>query len=117
MIAVAALFFGLTLTSGVVAALTCLGFYVLARTIGAFAAMARAGAEAGADGGAFSALLEPVITALALLLPRLDLLGQGGWLVHGFDGGPELATAAAQGLAYLVLLAAAASFDFGRRSL
>jgi hypothetical protein len=54
---------------------------------------------------------------LALLLPRLDLLGHSAWLVHGIADPAALLPALLQGALYVVLLGAAASYDFGRRQL
>lgn len=110
-VAVAALFFALSLPSGVASALACFGLYVLARLIGLLAGIAAAQSTTGPTGW----LLDQVMTAFALLLPRLDLLAESAWLVHG--AGTGLGTLFAQGAIYVVFLAAAASFDLRRRQL
>ena len=100
----AALFFGLVLASPVVALLAVLGFYVLARSLGALLALAGSGGVA-----------EPLLLALSALLPRLDLLGRGEWLIYGADIDGATALAFAQGLVYVPLLLAAAAIDLARR--
>jgi hypothetical protein len=110
-VAVAALFFALSLPSGVASALACFGLYVLARLIGLLAGIAAAQSHTGPTGW----LLDQLMTVFALLLPRLDLLAQSAWLVHG--AGTGLGTLFAQGAVYVVFLAAAARFDLGRRQL
>jgi len=70
-------------------------------------------ALAAADGG----LAGVVLSALAVLLPRLDMLARGEWLVHGVVLDRDLLFALAQWLVYVPLLLAAAAFDFSRREL
>jgi hypothetical protein len=61
--------------------------------------------------------LDRLVDVLALLLPRLDLLSRSAWLVHGIGDLATLGPALLQGAIYVILLGAAASFDFGRRQL
>ena len=55
--------------------------------------------------------------AFALLLPRLDAVARGDWLLYGAPPAVELAPALAGLAIYFVLLAAAGLFDFSRRNL
>lgn len=113
-VATAALFFALMLSSGVAAALACLGFYVLARLIGLLGGIAAAHGGSGPAGW----LTDQVVLLLGLVLPRLDLLARTSWLVHGADGEVAgLGLIFAQSALYLVVLTAAACIDFERRPL
>ena len=112
-VAVAALFFALALGSGVTSALACLGLYALGRLIGLLGGIAAAQGHA----GPLERMLDQLVGLLALVLPRLDLLGRSAWLVHGISDPDQVATAVLQGALYVLLLGAAASFDFGRRQL
>jgi hypothetical protein len=112
-VAVAALFFALALGNGVTSALACLGLYALGRLIGLLGGIA----AAQSDAGPLERMLDQLVGLLALVLPRLDLLGRSAWLVHGVGDPGQVATALLQGALYVLLLGAAASFDFGRRQL
>jgi hypothetical protein len=107
LLAAAALLFGTSLRSPAAALLAVLAFYALSRSLWALLALAAA------DGG----LAGPVLTVLSLLLPRLDMLARGEWLVHGVVLDRHLLLALAQWLAYVPLLLAAAALDFSRREL
>ncbi len=111
--AVAALFFALALRSAVTSALACLGLYALGRMIGLLGGIAAAEVEP----GPIAWTLNHLIGLLALVLPRLDLLSRSDWLVHGVGDATGLGPALFQSALYIVLLGAAASFDFGRRPL
>ena len=110
-VAVAALFFALALGSAVASALACLGLYALGRLIGLLGGIAAAQSHA----GPLERALDQLIGVLALVLPRLDLLGRSVWLVHGVGDPGQIATSLLQGALYALLLGAAASFDFARR--
>jgi hypothetical protein len=112
-VAVTALFLALMLTGGVASTLACLGFYVLGRMIGVLSGIAAAASHPGPIDGA----LDQVVAVLALVLPRLDLFGRSAWLVHGLGDETGVGLALLQGALYVLLLGAAASFDFGRRQL
>ena len=108
-VALAALFFALALRSAVTSALACLGLYLLGRVIGLLDGIAAA-----QDAGG---LLDHLTGLLALVLPRLDLLGRSVWLVHGIGDPATLLPVLLQCTLYAVALAAAATYDFGRRQL
>jgi hypothetical protein len=112
--ATAALFFALMLSSGVAAALACLGFYVLSRMLGLLGGIAAAHGGSGPQGW----LADQAVLLLGLVLPRLDLLARTSWLVHGAGGDVAgLGLIFAQGAVYLVLLTVVACIDFERRAL
>ncbi len=112
-VAVAALFFALALSSAVTSALACLGLYALGRMIGLLSGIAAAPDQA----RPIAWTLDRLVGLLALVLPRLDLLSRSVWLVHGVGDLGQLGPALLQGALYVVLLGAAASFDFSRRQL
>jgi ABC-type transport system involved in multi-copper enzyme maturation permease subunit len=111
--AVAALFFALALPGAATSALACLGLYALGRMIGLLGSIAAAYDPA----GPIMWTLGRLVGLLALVLPRLDLLSRSVWLVHGVGDPAELGPVLLQSGLYVILLGAAASFDFGRRQL
>jgi ABC-type Na+ efflux pump permease subunit len=112
-VAAAALFFASALGQTVAAIAATLGLYLLARSIAAIQAIAGGPLAEGAAAQAARWLVD----ALALLLPRLDAIARGDWLLYGAPGAAELAPALAGLAIYFVLLAAAGLFDFSRRNL
>lgn len=114
LVAAAALFFASALGQAVSAIAATAGLYLLSRSITAIQAIAGsplAGESAGGQAARW------VLDAFALLLPRLDEVARGDWLVYGAPGGAELAAAIAGMAIYLTLLVAAGLFDFSRRNL
>lgn len=129
--ATAALFFSMVLSSAAGSALATFGFYVLARLIGGLLGIAAMTPE-----NIVFAFLNNVMKIISVAIPRLDLMAQTGWLVYGVEGagaglairehaGP-LAGAmleniglygflGLQGVLFILLLFAAAAFDFTRR--
>jgi hypothetical protein len=57
-----------------------------------------------------------VIRAIALVLPRLDLMTRSDWLVAAAPAPAALAGVVGQAVAYAVLLIAAAQFDLHRQN-
>jgi hypothetical protein len=112
-VALAALFFALALRSAVTSVLACLGLYLLGRTIGLLGGIAAARSAS----GPLERVLDDLVGLLALVLPRLDLLGRSAWLVHGLADPGALLPALLQGVLYAVVLGAAAAYDFSRRQL
>jgi ABC-type transport system involved in multi-copper enzyme maturation permease subunit len=82
------------------------GFYGLARLIGAFANMAAHGTQLGVN-----RVANPIIEGIFYAFPRLDLLGQTRWLVYGADARDVIGIVAVQAAIYVALLLAAAMFD------
>ena len=58
-----------------------------------------------------------MVDAFALLLPHLDTVARGDWLLYGAPPAAEFASALGGLGIYIVLLAAAGLFDFSRRNL
>lgn len=108
-----ALFFASSLAHPAAAIAAAIGFYLLARVIPAVQAIA-AGPLAGDGSGAGAARW--VIDGLALLLPRLDVLTRGDWLLYGAPPTSELLSALLGLTIYLLLLVAAGLFDLNRRN-
>lgn len=112
-VAAAALFFALMLRSAVTSMLACLGLYALARMLGLLSGIAAVRNHA----GPLEMMLDQIMAGLVLILPRLDLLAQSSWLVHGIDDSADHITILLQGVIYLTVIGAAATFDFRRRQL
>lgn len=112
--AAAALFFASAMAQTVAAITAVAGLYLLGRSISAIQAIA--GGPLAPDSLAGHAA-GWIVDALALLLPRLDAVTRGDWLLYGAPAAAEL-TLLLLGLGlYVVLLAAAGLFDFSRRNL
>jgi len=124
-----ALFFSMVLGSAAGSALACLGLYVLGRMIGVILGISHAGAES-----MIMDLLGKAMNIIAIIIPRLDLLGQTTWLVHGTDAaGISYTRAAGESARWFIetigiggfiffqvaffsaLLLSAAIYDFTRR--
>ncbi len=112
MVAVA-LFFALGMESVVGAVFSSLGFYVMARMMGVFVAIANS--EFRGVHLPMATTLDGLANAMSFVFPRLDQFGQTGWLVHGRMPDPWLAMMAAQVLVYVALVLAATIFDFRRK--
>ena len=113
-VAAAALFFASALGQTVAAIAATLGLYVLARAISAIQMIA---ASPLAGDSAVAVAARWLVDTLALLLPRLDAVARGDWLLYGAPAAADLALALAGLAIYFVLLAAAGLFDFSRRNL
>jgi ABC-type Na+ efflux pump permease subunit len=114
LVAAAALFFASALGQTVSAIAATAGLYLLARSVTAIQAIA-ASPLAGDSASAQAARW--VVDAFALLLPRLDAVARGDWLLYGAPPAAELALSLAGLGIYVALLAAAGLFDFSRRNL
>lgn len=114
LVAAAALFFASALAQTVAAIAAAAGLYLMGRSISAIQAIA--GNPLAGDSLLTQAARWSVDT-LAVLLPRLDSVTRGDWLLYGAPAAEELARALLGLTLYLVLLAAAGLFDFNRRNL
>jgi ABC-type transport system involved in multi-copper enzyme maturation permease subunit len=114
LVAAAALFFASALAHTVAAIAAAAGLYLMGRSISAIQAIA--GNPLAGDSLLTQAARWSVDT-LAVLLPRLDSVTRGDWLLYGAPAAEELARALLGLTLYLVLLAAAGLFDFNRRNL
>jgi len=113
-VAAASLFFASSLPQAATAIAATLGFYVLARATPAIQAIA-AGPLSSDSAGAQAARW--TVDAIALLLPRLDAVTRGDWLVYARPPVAELAPALCGLAIYLLLLLAAGLFDLSRKNL
>ena len=114
LVAAAALFFATAMTQTLPAIAAAAGLYVLARVIPAMQAIARGPLTEDSPAQQAARWL---VDAVALLLPRLDSVAQSDWLLYGAPPAGDLALALVGIALYLVVLAAAGLFDFGRRNL
>ena len=128
--AVAALFFSMVLSSAAGAALATLGLYVLSRMIGTLLGILDL-----PPANWFFAVIGSVMKLISIVIPRLDMMGQTTWLVYGVQGAggvkflPDAGAYAQwmaghlglagfiefQGIVFVALLLAAAAHDFLRR--
>lgn len=107
------LFCVITITHVVPALAAVLGFYVLGRSIAAIQVIA-AGSEVSARWTDRAA--DGFIHAIALVLPRFDLMTRSDWLVASAPAGWTLAGVVAQAALYTLLLMGAAQFDLHRQN-
>jgi hypothetical protein len=114
LVAAAALFFASILAQTAAAIAATAGLYLLGRSISAIQAIA--GNPLAGDSLLTQAARWSVDT-LAVLLPRLDSVTRGDWLLYGAPAAGELARMLLWLALYLVLLTAAGLFDFNRRNL
>ncbi|MCX7891185.1 MAG: ABC transporter permease [Burkholderiales bacterium] len=107
------LFCVLTLTSVVAALAAAAGFYLLARSISAALVIAAAG-----EGSArwTDRVADWTVSGIARLVPALDQWTQTAWLVVAPPDWANLAGIAAQAGVYVLLIVAAALFDFYRQN-
>ncbi|MGH8687516.1 MAG: ABC transporter permease [Burkholderiales bacterium] len=114
LVAAASLFFSVTLAA-VVPALAATGaLYLLARALAAIQLLARGPL---AEPTWTQSLAQGAISAVALVLPRLDTVTRSEWLLYGAPSPREFAAALATLAAYAAFLLAAGLFDFHRRNL
>ena len=112
LVAAAALFFAMTLSSVVAALAATAGFYLLARAMPGIQSIAtRPLAEESWAGW----LARQAVDVIALVLPRLDAATRSEWLLYGVDM-RDYGWALAALAIYAALLAAAGLVDFHRRS-
>lgn len=128
--AAAALFFSMVISSAAGSALATLGLYVLSRLVGMLLGIAHQ-----APDNVYFAILNHCMEIVSVLIPRLDLMGQTSWLVYGITGSGGIGYVenagafahnmvqtlglggfvGAQGLISVAVLLCAAAFDFLRR--
>lgn len=106
----AALFFSMVLSSAVGGVMAAGALYVLARLMGEILGILDTAQEL-----PFYSLLSTVMKAVSLIVPRLDLMGQTSWLLYGAGGGIGLSFVLAQGVIYTAFLVCAALVDLTRR--
>lgn len=112
LVAGAALFFAMSLSSVVTPLAATAALYLLGRSIGAVQAIA--GGPLAAD-SLIHQLARRAVDSVALVLPALDRVTRTEWLLYGLDSRAYVAAIGSLAL-YSALLAAAGVVDFQRRS-
>ena len=113
LVAAAALFFAMTLSSVVAALAATAGLYLLARAMPAIQALsARPLAEETSAGW----LARHAVDALAFILPRVDAATRTDWLLYEAPNMPAYLSALGGLVLYGALLVVAGLIDFHRRS-
>lgn len=111
-LAAMSLFCVITLTHVVPALATVLGFYILARSIAAIQVISAASESTRWT----DRLADWIVQAIALLLPRFDLMTRAEWLIGAPPAAGMLASVVGQAAVYTLLLIAAAQFDLHRQN-
>ena len=105
------LFFAVMLRSASVAAFACLAFYVLCRLLGQIAGILAHKADVDMTHG----VLNGIMQAVMLFLPRLDLFGQTSWLIYGPMPDMSALFLGIHGIIFMALVFCAMTADFIRR--
>lgn len=106
----AALFFAMVVSSGSGAAMATMGLYVLARLMGQLLGIAQE--PIGVVG---ESIMNGIMQIVSLIIPRLDLFGQAAWLIYPPDHAISYGFIALQAALYSALLIAASLVDLSRR--
>lgn len=107
-----ALFFAIVLRSATVSALCALGYYSLARMLGAMIGIATTKFDGGSQ--FVNKLVDIILQVLAVVTPRLDLMAQSAWLVYGKVTDLPLWILPTQFLVFCILFFFCAAFDLRR---
>ncbi len=102
-----AIFFSFFLSSAVSAALVSFAFYVLARMIGGIIGVINATPET-----SVMLLMEKLMLLISIFIPRLDLMGQGNWLLYGTTLEISWLFIIGQGFVFIGLIFSATLIDF-----
>jgi hypothetical protein len=109
--AMIALFFSIALKSATVSVLSSLGYYSLARMLGAMIGILTTKFEAQVY---VYRTVDYIVKLIATITPRFDLLSQGAWLVYGNAAGVSLWMLPVQFVVFCALFFFAAAFDLRR---
>lgn len=85
-------------------------FYGLGRLVGFFLSISILGPQSGGN-----SVANPIFQAIALMIPRLDLMGQTQWIVYGLDQPALALILPIQCLVFSALLLLTAMFDLRRK--
>jgi hypothetical protein len=105
-----ALFAALTIERATTTIFVTLAFYGFTRLIGFFLGIREATPDLGVN-----RYVNPMLDALGLIIPRLDLMTQSNWLVYGFDDSRFIPLVLTQAAVFIALALCAAAFDLGRK--
>ncbi|MGB1077469.1 MAG: hypothetical protein ACPG05_04105 [Bdellovibrionales bacterium] len=108
--AVAALFFAMVLSSPVSAALVSCAFYALSRLMGDLL-----GISSDVYAGTSFELMSNAIKVVSLFTPRFDLLTQSSWLLYGVEGAVGFVVVTIQGITFVAVLTGATMIDLVKR--
>jgi len=109
--AMIALFFSVALKSATVSVLASLGYYSLARMLGAMIGIIKTKLEMGVY---FHLTMDWIVKIISTVTPRFDLLSQSAWLVYRNDAGVALWILPVQFIVFCALFFCAAAFDLRR---
>lgn len=106
--AMIALFFSIALKSATVSVMSSLGYYSLARMLGAMIGIVTSKLSAGLM---VHKAIDGIVTVISFVTPRFDLLSQSAWLVYGDTAGVDLLMLPAQFFVFVFLFFAASAYD------
>lgn len=109
--AMIALFFSIALKSATVSVLGTLGYYSLARMLGAMIGIITSKLDAGHT---VHQVIDWIVRIISFVTPRFDLMSQSAWLVYGHAAGVNLWILPAQFVVFTALFFAASAFDLRR---
>ena len=107
-LACAALFFAMVISSATSCVLACFGFYILGRMMGQILGIIDAGISS-------LGALDYIMQVISMVMPRLDLMGQTSWLVYGPDPSYGYGFIALQTALYVAVLNVASVIDLHKR--
>ncbi len=105
-----AIFFSFVISSAVSAALITFAFYALSRMIGGILGVVQNNTSESA-----MILMERIMLIISVFIPRLDLLGQGSWLIYDQNTSVGWPFILGQGIVFIGLVFFAALIDFRRK--
>lgn len=109
-----ALLCSLIMSSAVSSVMATFAFYLSARLMGFFIAATDSPTSL-MGAGKLGQVLEYILQAVSMIIPRLDMFAKSEWLIYGVEGQNDLWIFPVQSLVYILLLLAIAVFDFRRK--
>jgi hypothetical protein len=105
-----AMFFAFVLTSQTICLIVVFAFYLLSRLMGEILGILQKGGQTGAMN-----ILGKIMEMISVFIPRLDLMGQGKWLLYGAPEAISVPFLLAQGCVFLAMIVGASVLDMHRR--
>lgn len=105
-----AMFFAFMISSTSACVMIIFAFYLLSRLMGEIIGILQHGTDSG-----WSMLLGKVMEVISIFIPRLDLMGQSGWILYGMPDNISLPFILGQGVIFLSLIICATIIDMKRR--
>ena len=103
----------LILKSAVSAVISCFGFYILSRIMGY--AVSSIIIPAKLNNLDVNIIIESLLKILSSLFPRLDLFGQGNWLIYSHVKSETITLILTQSAIYISLILLMSIFDFKKK--